>query len=93
MVWSLARPDCSKRLQKDVMNQQLQTFARETLKKGLAQCSDAQQLIFKRMYSHKNLEKPISEVVDAMPAERLDWAMQQVESTIKKNIEKDQENG
>ena len=67
------------------MNAQLQKFARDTIKAGLAECSPEQQLLFKRMYANGNLELPIDEVVDDMPEARLDWAMQQVENTIKKN--------
>lgn len=67
------------------MNAQLQKFARDTIKAGLAECSPEQQMLFKRMYANGNLELPINEVVDDMPAERLDWAMQQVENTTKKN--------
>lgn len=66
------------------MNDQLQQFARETLKAGLRQLPDAWQLTFKRMYSHKDLDKPIEAVVDAMPFEKLDWAMQQVQGSIDK---------
>jgi len=65
------------------MNKQLEDFARQTLKDGLAQLPDRNQLIFKCMYSHKNLELPIDEVVDKMKVENLDWAMQQVERSIK----------
>ena len=64
------------------MNNELQDFARESLKKGLAKLGEKQQLMFKRMYSHKNLELTMNEVVDAMPEEKLDWAMQQVQRTI-----------
>ena len=65
------------------MNDTLQHYVRTQLKETLAQCTDAQQLMFKRMYSHHDLEKPIDQVVDAMPEDKLDWAMQQVERTKK----------
>lgn len=65
------------------MNIQLQTFARTELKHGLAQCTDKQVMLFKRMYSHGNLNLSINEVVNNMPAEKLDWALQQVENTLK----------
>jgi hypothetical protein len=61
------------------MNKTLQDYARNELKNGLAMLPDSQQLFFKRMYSHKNLDANVNDVVDAMPAERLDWAMQQVQ--------------
>lgn len=64
------------------MNEVIQAFARQTLKDGLAQLTPEHHHIFKLMYSHKNLDLPIDEVVDAMPAERLDWAMQQVQRSI-----------
>lgn len=66
------------------MNNQLQEFARQSLKDGLAKLTEGHQMIFKRMYSHKNLELPINDVVDLMPADKLDWAMQQVQRSIDK---------
>ena len=66
------------------MNTQLQDFARQQLKDGLAQCDYKQQLIFRMMYAHKALGVDIDTVVDRMPAEKLDWAMQQVERTLNK---------
>lgn len=69
------------------MNEELQTFARNQLKEDLALLPEANQRIFKRMYSHENLEADINDVVDAMPEEKLDWAMQQVQRTIDKEKE------
>jgi hypothetical protein len=66
------------------MNEQLKNFAREELKRGLAQLPEPNQRLFKRMYSHNNLELPIDEVVDKMPEDKLDWAMQQVKNTLVK---------
>ena len=62
-------------------------FARQELKQGLARCNEAQQLLFKRMYSHKNLEANINDVVDNMPDDKLDWALQQVERTLARRTE------
>lgn len=64
------------------MNKQIENFARNTLKEGLAQCTEEQQLFFKRMYSHKNLEMPINDVIDGIETEKLDWAMEQVRRTL-----------
>ena len=64
------------------MNDQLQEYARTQLKEGLAKLPESNQLLFKRMYSHEDLEANINDVVDIMPEERLDWAMQQVQRTI-----------
>jgi len=66
------------------MNKELQAIARETLKGGLSKCTEAQQYLFKRMYSHEDLNKSINDVVDDMEADRLDWAMTQVQRTLDK---------
>lgn len=66
------------------MNEQLQQFARDELKKGLLQLPEGHQMTFKRMYSHKDLEKNINEVVDDMTADKLDHAMKQVQNSIHK---------
>ncbi|MCK5615057.1 hypothetical protein KAR91_75035 [Candidatus Pacearchaeota archaeon] len=66
------------------MNEQLQKYARGTLKEGLSQCTDSEQLFFKRMYSHNKLESSINEVVDNMESEKLNWAMEQVQRTLQK---------
>lgn len=71
------------------MNDTLQIFARNMLKAGLAECSPGQQHRFKQMYADGNLELPINTVVDTMPCHRLDWAMQQVEATIQKNVKQE----
>ena len=69
------------------MNDQLQKFARDTLKAGLSKCTEEQQEMFKRMHGYTMIARPINEVVDAMPPKALDWAMQQVQRTLdrKKN--------
>ncbi len=64
------------------MNEALQNFARTRLKEGLAQCTEKQQHVFRRMYSPNDLERSMEDVVDRMPEDRLDWAMQQVEHTL-----------
>lgn len=66
------------------MNKTLSAFARQQLKENLAKCTDAQNHLFKQMYSHNDLNKPINDVVDAMPDDKLDWSMQQVEQTLTK---------
>lgn len=69
------------------MNISLENFARNELRKGLAQCTEAEQLLFKRMYANGNLEMGINKVIDSMPEDKLDWAMQQVERTLAKKQE------
>lgn len=66
------------------MNTKIQDFARSILKGGLSKCTEAEQLIFKRMYSHENLDRDINDVVDNMEEEKLDWAMQQVDRSLAK---------
>ncbi len=66
------------------MNETLQKCARSELKKGLAKLPKARQLLFKRMYSHKNLDADINDVVDNIPEDKLDTALQQVERTLYK---------
>lgn len=41
-------------------------------------------MLFKRMYSYKNLKADINDVVDALPEDKLNWAMQQVQRTLDK---------
>lgn len=66
------------------MNSTIDNFTREQIKEGLKSLPDNWQLMFKRMYSHKNLEADIDEVVNKMPSNKLDWALSQVENSINK---------
>lgn len=68
------------------MNQYLQDCARQFIKDGLAGSTDSNRLLFKRMYSHKDLDAAVDDVVDSMPADKLDWAMLQVDRTVKKDV-------
>lgn len=67
------------------MNEALQIFARKELNNGLAQCTEEQVHLFKRMYAHQNTDLPIKQVIALMPEDKLDWAMKQVARTIKNN--------
>ena len=64
------------------MNSRLQKYARMQIIEGLAKCTEAQVLLFKRMYSHEDLTLAIEKVVEQMSEEKLDWAMEQVEGTV-----------
>ena len=66
------------------MNDDLQEYARTQLKEGLAKLPHTHHRLFKRMYSHTDLDKNIDDVVDDMPADKLDWAMQQVQNSLYK---------
>lgn len=77
------------------MNNQLEQFARSTLKTALAKLSEKSQECFKLMYGKpidpKERRTPgtiarikatsITTTVDEMDTDKLDWAMQQVANT------------
>jgi ssDNA-specific exonuclease RecJ len=54
---------------------------RTEIKRILSKLEEDNRMIFKRMYSHTDLEKDINLVVDDMPAKQLDWALQQCKNT------------
>jgi len=66
------------------MNQKMESFARQQLKQGLAQLSEAHHKLFKQMYSYKHPDRSIDEIIDNMPADKLDHAMSQVERSLQK---------
>lgn len=71
------------------MNERLEKFARDSLKEDLAFLGlhNTEYLRkFKLMYSFGNLDLPIGEVVDKMPAEKLDWAMTQTANTLANHV-------
>lgn len=78
------------------MNEKLQTFAREDLKRNLAKCTAGERIMFARMYwspTHIiNISKIVTDIhpddIDAIlltiePA-NLSWAMEQVQRTLDK---------
>lgn len=67
------------------MNKELEMYARDLIKKRLKLCTTEQQKVFKRMYSPDDLEKSIDTVVEEMPWEKLDHALDQVTRTLKDN--------
>lgn len=54
---------------------------RSEIKRILSKLEDSNRLVFKRMYSHLDLEKDINTVVDEMPAPKLDWALKQCKTS------------
>lgn len=50
----------------------------------LNQCSDNQQSMFKRMYSHKDLTKSIENIVEEIPNDKLSWCHTQLTNTVAK---------
>ena len=67
------------------MNRTMADFGRKKLKELLSQCTESQQLMFKRMYAHDNLDLPIGECVDQMDESKIDWAISQCERTVEKS--------
>lgn len=67
------------------MNKKLKQFAKKYIIENLSECLPEQVDKFKRIYSHENLNLNIENVVEKIPDEKLDWAMTQVENTIKLN--------
>lgn len=80
------------------MNEKLQNFAREELRSGLAKLPADWQRIFRLMYARDGGKRsvedaeamPIDDVVSEVPDEKLDWAMQQVENSLKKISKQEQ---
>ena len=70
-------------------NETLINLAKVALKNLLSECTDEQKLMFKRMYCSKNLELSVDDAVDQMDNDKIDWAMTQVERTIKFNKTRD----
>lgn len=74
------------------MNEQLQEFARSTLKTMLAELPESSHRMFRLMYARDGgkrsvedaLTVPVNDVVDQMPASQLDWAMRQFNNTVRK---------
>lgn len=73
----------------------LQTFEatkienlKKELKELLSLCTTAQQGMFKRMYSHNNLDLPIDEVVDNMENRKVNHALFQVKNSLEKTQKK-----
>lgn len=66
------------------MNKGLQIFARNEIKKGLAQLTRDNHKLFNSMYAPNDLDKDIYKGVDDMPADNLSTALDQVERTIKR---------
>lgn len=68
------------------MNANLSLQTRTAILEFLNQCTEKQQLLFRRMYSHKNLDAELSVIVLLdMPDEKLDHAFTQVERTVFNN--------
>ena len=66
------------------MNPTVAQFTRRKIIEGIRQLPESWQFKFKQMYSHQDLDAPIETVVEKMAPERLDWALTQVENSLRK---------
>lgn len=81
------------------MNETLQAFARQQLLDGLSQLPNDWQDKFKLMYARNGGARSVDEakamtiadVVSKMPEGKLDWAMCQVENSIRKRAAQQKE--
>jgi len=63
------------------MNKILENFARRWIKENIIKFNRRQIILFKRMYSHLDINKDIDDVVRDMPTNKLDVAMRQMIKT------------
>lgn len=66
------------------MNNSAREFYQKSIIDGLNLLPKKWVELFYRMYSGGDLSKNIDEVVSGIPDEKLDWALQQVENSVKK---------
>lgn len=60
-------------------------FTRNLINERLKQIDNAGHIdMFKHMYSHDNLDRPLDEIVDNISPDKLEWALTQIEQTIEK---------
>lgn len=72
------------------MNDDLQNFARQHIKDGLEMMGPTQLRTFALMYGRKGGKRsvedavamPLADIVNEIPPDKLDWAMQQVNRTL-----------
>ena len=57
---------------------------RAKIKHILLRLDNRQRLVFLKMYANGKLDADIDDVVDQLPLEKLDWALQQCKNTYHK---------
>lgn len=85
------------------MNETIKEFAKSKIREGLAEIPEEWQITFKLMYARgkrvkhlwqRSVEEaklvPLDQVVDEIPDEKLDWALTQIENSLK-SLEKQAE--
>lgn len=74
----------TKERRREVMNKTVDTFIRGEIREGLARLEKSHIHLFKRMYARGDMDKDITDVINEMPQEKLEWALTQVENSLKK---------
>lgn len=80
------------------MNSRIEAFARKCILEDVSRLPEGWQETFKRMYGSKNgkltieqiKELPMDQVVKAIPCDRLDWALTQIDNSHKKLQQQEQ---
>jgi len=67
------------------MNKTLAEAGRNILKTLIVQCTEGQQITFKKLYSPSNLDLDIIKVIEQMDDSSIDTAISQCERTIENN--------
>lgn len=67
------------------MNKTLAEAGRNILKTLIVQCTESQQMTFKKLYYPKDLDLPIMKVIEKMDDSHIDTAISQCENTIENN--------
>ncbi|MEX0595049.1 MAG: hypothetical protein WD512_01010 [Candidatus Paceibacterota bacterium] len=71
------------------MNRTLANYARQQIIEGLKKkLTLANNIRFKRIYSQNNMDSPIEDIVQNIPEEKLNHALNVVENTIRNEINK-----
>lgn len=65
-------------------NKTLISEARKLLLQTLLKLEQKHRDFFLRMYFHQNKPTTIEEAVEKLPVDKIDWAISQAESTLKK---------
>lgn len=67
------------------MNKEVEDYSRKLVLEKLGQITTPQFIIFKRMYSSRDMDASKEQVAKNMNYEKIDWALTQLDNTIKNN--------
>lgn len=63
----------------------VEQFRRDQLRELITKCTEDQQMFFKRIFSYKNIDLSIDQVIANMTVDKIDSAIALCERTIAKN--------